>query len=70
MPQDRPPRLLRLPAVLARVGLSRSTIYNRISEGTFPAPVRLGERSVAWLEQSIDQWIEDRVVESGREMVA
>ncbi len=55
------PRLIRLPEVLARVGLSRSSIYNRIKEGTFPSPCRLGEKSVAWSEASIDTWIADRL---------
>jgi len=41
-----PDRILRLPAVKAATGLSRSTIYARISEGTFPAPVALGGRAV------------------------
>ena len=56
-PQDRPTRLIRLPEVKGRVGLSRSSIYSRIAEGTFPAPVRLGEKSVAWQEADIDTWI-------------
>jgi prophage regulatory protein len=59
--QDRPIRLIRLPEVKARVGLSRSSIYLRISEGTFPGPVRLGARSVAWTEPSIDAWIDARI---------
>lgn len=59
--QDRPTRLIRLPEVKSRVGLSRSSIYMRISDGTFPAPVRLGEKSVAWLETDIDTWIQDRL---------
>lgn len=61
--QDRPTRLIRLPEVKGRVGLSRSSIYLRISEGTFPAPVRLGEKakSVAWDERAIDAWIEERL---------
>jgi prophage regulatory protein len=49
--------LLRLPVVKARTGLSRSTIYARIREGTFPAPVNLGKRAVAWNCESIDAWI-------------
>lgn len=57
---DRPARLLRLPEVKARVGLSRSSIYARMAEGTFPVAVRLGERSIAWLESSIDAWIAAR----------
>jgi prophage regulatory protein len=54
-------RLIRLPEVKARVGLSRSSIYSRISDGAFPSPIKLGPRSVAWLESSVDQWIEERL---------
>ncbi len=49
--------ILRLPAVKARTGLSRSTIYLRIAEGTFPKPVSLGARAVGWLEADIDYWL-------------
>jgi prophage regulatory protein len=45
--------ILRLPAVKARVGLSRSTIYQYISEGRFPAQIRLGTRAVGWPEREI-----------------
>ena len=54
-------QLLRLPAVKARCGLGRSSIYNRIAEGTFPAPVSLGARAVAWPSTAIDAWIADRI---------
>ena len=40
--------MLRLPAVMARTGLSRSTIYLRIAQGVFPKPVSLGGRAVGW----------------------
>ena len=53
--------ILRLPAVKARTGLSRSTIYLRISEGRFPAPVSLGGRAVGWIEAEIQGWLEDRI---------
>jgi prophage regulatory protein len=46
--------ILRLPAVKARTGLSRSTIYLRIKEGTFPAPVSLGSRMVGWPSHEVD----------------
>ena len=45
--------ILRLPAVKARTGLSRSTIYQRVREGTFPQPINLGKRAVGWLESEI-----------------
>lgn len=47
---------LRLPAVLARTGLSRSTIYLRIAQGAFPKPVKLGgARAVGWIEAEIEE---------------
>ncbi len=56
-------QILRRPAVEARTGLSRSTLYDKMSAGTFPRPVSLGEKSVGWLESEIDNWIEERVRE-------
>lgn len=49
--------ILRLPAVKVRTGLSRSTIYLRISDGNFPRPVQLGGRAVGWVETEIDDWL-------------
>ena len=56
--------ILRLPAVKARTGLSRSTIYLRVSEGGFPAPVSLGGRAVGWLEHEINAWLEQQIASS------
>lgn len=53
--------LLRLTDVIKRTGLSRSSIYLSISQGSFPASINLGARSVAWIESEIDQWIQDRI---------
>ena len=50
-------RFLRLPEVLARTGLSRSTIYVRLDQGRFPRPVSLGGRAVGWIEAEVDEWI-------------
>lgn len=50
-------RLVRLPEVSHVVGLSRSTIYGMVHRGTFPAPKKLGGRSVAWLQSEIESWI-------------
>jgi prophage regulatory protein len=55
---------LRLPAVLKRVGLSRSSIYSMISTGEFPKSIRISKRSVAWLETDVSDWIDERVLES------
>ena len=51
-------RLLRLPNVLERTGLSRSTLY---ADATFPKAVKVGQRAVAWPENEVDAWIEARI---------
>jgi prophage regulatory protein len=53
--------ILRLPIVKARTGLSRSTIYLRISEGRFPRPVSLGGRAVGWIEMEVDDWLNQQI---------
>jgi prophage regulatory protein len=53
-------RLLRLPDIIARVGLRRSAIYERIALGTFPRPVKIGERAIAFLEEEIEEWLRTR----------
>lgn len=52
-------RVLRRRDVESRTGLSRSTLYARVAEGSFPKPFALGGRSVGWLASDIDQWIDD-----------
>ena len=47
-------KFLRLPEVLIRTGKSRSTIYQGVTNGTFPRPVKLGPRAVGWLESEIE----------------
>jgi len=61
--------ILRLLAVKARTGLSRSTIYLRISQGTFPKPVSLGARAVGWVEAEVQEWLQ-RQIESSRKAAA
>ena len=53
--------ILRLPTVKSRTGMSRSSIYNAVKEGTFPRQINLGPRAVGWLESSIDTWIQGRI---------
>lgn len=57
-------RILRLPEVQSRTGLSRSSLYERMHEKTFPPSISLGGRNVGWLESEIEAWIVDRVKES------
>ncbi len=47
---------LREPAVVRRTGLSRSTIYRKAKEGTFPAPVKLGQRASGWRLSDLEAW--------------
>jgi prophage regulatory protein len=56
--------LLRRREVEAKTGLSRSTIYARIREKTFPLPISLGSKSVAWIKSEVDEWIADRIKQS------
>lgn len=54
-------KLLRLPTVCERTGLGRSRVYKLIQENSFPAPVQIGIRSVAWPENEIEEWIAARL---------
>lgn len=56
--------ILRLPSVKNRTGLSRSTIYLRIANKTFPAPISLGGRAVGWIEKEIEIWLENQIKKS------
>ena len=53
------PKMLRVPAVMARTGLSRTTIYRRVRAGTFPAPMDLGNGLIGWTDSVIDTWQRD-----------
>jgi prophage regulatory protein len=55
------PTILRRPQVQQRTGLSRSTLYQYIKDGEFPASVQLGPRAVGWLESDVSGWITARV---------
>lgn len=56
-------RLIRLPEVIARVGIKRSSIYQRMAEGRFPKGRSLGPKSTVWVEAEIDAWIAQIVSE-------
>ena len=53
-------RLLRLREVLARCGLSRTTVYRQMGERAFPRPLRVGVRAVRWREADIEDWMASR----------
>jgi prophage regulatory protein len=54
-------KLLRLPAVLAATGLSRSGLYQKLKANDFPPQVFLGTRAVAWDAAQVQTWIADRI---------
>lgn len=54
-------KVIRLNQVIDSTGLGRSTIYKYITEGKFPAPIKLSERCVGWLESEVQQWIKNRI---------
>jgi prophage regulatory protein len=57
MNEPKPPELLRITKVQARTGLSRASVWRLVRDASFPAPVRIGRRAVAWLDTEIDSWI-------------
>ena len=67
-----PMRLLRLPEVMARTGLSRTTIYVWGKEGRFPQPVLLGARTRVWIESELEEWMREWIAKSrgGAEVAA
>lgn len=66
----KPLKILRLRQLQERIGLARSTVYDRMNprspryDATFPRPIKLGVGSVGWIEAEIDQWILQRVEQS------
>jgi prophage regulatory protein len=62
-----PTRLLRRREVQARLGLSRSTIYAKLHgsrpgelDPTFPKPIKIGPRAVAWIESEVEAWLAEQ----------
>ena len=54
-----PDRIIRMDTVRDRTGLSRSTIYRKIAEGTFPPRIKISMNGAGWRESDIDRWIAD-----------
>lgn len=61
-------KLVRLSEVLTRTGYSKAWIYKLIAQGRFPQSVKLGPRSIAFVESEIDEWIDQRIAESRSEV--
>lgn len=56
-------KILRLPEVISLTGLSRTTIYEYVSRGIFPAQIRLGPRTIGWFEAEVEEWLMQRAAE-------
>ncbi|HDY7733559.1 helix-turn-helix transcriptional regulator [Vibrio sinaloensis] len=54
-------KIIRLPEVIDMTGLSRSTIYLRMSKGSFPQSISLGDRAIGWVQVEVEQWLEQRI---------
>ena len=58
-----PQSLIRLPEVQRRTSYSKAWIYRLMSQGKFPASVKIGPRAIAFVESEIDEWISQRIAE-------
>ncbi|WP_188053637.1 helix-turn-helix transcriptional regulator [Sphingosinithalassobacter sp. CS137] len=54
---DTPDRILRLKAVLDRTGLSRSTMYRKMQEGSFPSSIQISDRCIGWRQSAVEAWM-------------
>jgi prophage regulatory protein len=60
-------RILRISTVLARTGLSRSTMYRKIDQGTFPKQVKISDRCAGWYESQVEAWLRNPMFYSAEE---
>ena len=58
-PVSHPEKIIRLKTVLLRTGLSRSTLYRKIADGTFPAQVPISIHGAGWHESAVNRWVAD-----------
>lgn len=59
MQPQHPDRILRIKAVLALTGLTRSTLYRKMEAGTFPQNTRISTRCVGWRESAVSEWLDN-----------
>ncbi len=64
--EKRPTKIIRRAAVVERTGLPVSSLYLLIAQGRFPKPVTISERSVGWIEQEINDWMEARIAQRNK----
>ncbi|CAI2472294.1 helix-turn-helix transcriptional regulator [Serratia proteamaculans] len=61
--------LIRIPEVQRRCGFGRAWLYRLVAQNRFPKPVKIGSRSIAFIETEVDEWINQRIADSRRETV-
>jgi len=54
-------QILKLSEVKLITGLSASSIYRGAANGTFPKPIKIGERSSGWIKSEVEQWLQERI---------
>ena len=65
---QQPQSLIRLSEVLRRVGYGKAWVYKLIAQNHFPKPVKIGTRSIAFVESEVNEWINERIAESRKEV--
>ncbi|SFC49986.1 transcriptional regulator, AlpA family [Pseudomonas citronellolis] len=60
---NQPQRFIRIKEVLSITSLSKSDLYRRIADGTFPTQVKLGPMTTAWQESEVRAWMDARIAE-------
>lgn len=70
MQNDTPDRILRINAVLNRTGLSRSTLYRKMQNGTFPGNVQISTRCKGWRESAINGWLRNPMFYSSDDVLS
>ena len=58
---ETPDRILRLKTVLERTGLSRSTLYRKMQNGTLPSNIRISVRCTGWRESVVNEWMRNPI---------
>lgn len=61
--------LIRLPEVIKRTGVSRTTIYRLINKKSFPSPIKISEKMIAFIESEVNDWIENLINSSRNETI-
>lgn len=64
VPDLRNDRILRLGEVMRKVGVGKTSIYEGVHKGTFPAPIKLGPRASGWLQSEVEAWLQERIEQS------